>query len=127
MRCPDCGAEVNDEDDRCPECGMFLIDSEWTPDGETPGYAPMIFSAASVLLGAVSLGFWILVVKEQIRCFLPLFLFLPLIGYGLGRKGLSVPRKWTALAGTILNMLAIAIFLVYVVYRAGSGESPFWL
>lgn len=122
MRCPDCKAEIDDDAEICPMCGMFILDTE-----EEQTYAPNVFAAASVLLGVVSVGVWGAVAAEHAHGFIPLTLITPLIGYGLGRKGRFSRWKTAASLGVALNTLAIAIFLMYVVYRAGSGESPIWL
>ena len=101
---------------------MYILD-----DPVQEVYAPNVFAAASMLLGVVGVGIWGAVAAGHAHGFIPWTLITPLIGYGLGCKGRASGWKKTARVGVILNVLAIAIFLVYVVHRAGSGESPIWL
>lgn len=122
MICPDCHASIDDDADLCPVCGMYILDDE-----SQKVYAPPIFSIISVLFGVVSVGVWGAVAAGHAHGFIPLTLITPLIGYGLGRKGRQSDWKKAAALGVALNTAAVTIFLMYVVYRAGSGESVIWL
>ena len=124
MICPDCNAKIDDDAEICPVCGMFILDDVGE---EEQTYAPGVFAVASAAFGLVSVTIWGAVAAGHAHGFIPLTLITPLIGYGLGRKGRFSGMKKTAALGVALNVVAIAIFLMFVVYRAGTGESPFWL
>lgn len=48
MRCPDCGAEIDDDAEVCPSCGMFILDEE-----EPPRFRAWQIAAAVLALGGM--------------------------------------------------------------------------
>ena len=119
MICPDCQTSCDDEARRCPGCGAALPEETGRP---------MRFSAvASPLFGIVSLAVWGPVFFGTASGFIPLTLITPLIGFGLGRRGIRSGWPTLGRIGLWLNIAAVLIALGYLMLRASPGESLLWL